>query len=469
MKLFWKLFCSMVSVTILACSVGGFLLIDGQFRISLENEVDTLYEENDMLRYALSREVEGLILTGREELSRLAAGVTLTTGGRIVAFRLSDISGADLGGNGSLPVDAYPLISGLSENQRGWKLDRDAESAVVLHGASALALADETVYLENCRDVSTLFAQRSAQYRSFFHVMLVLIVVVGVLSLLVSHLILLPLSRVSNAARRMAGGELGQRVPVTSDDELGRLSADFNAMAVQMEGQMEELSSAAQRQKDFTGSFAHEIKTPLTSIIGYADLLRSRPMSPEQVRDNAGYIFREGKRLESLSGKLMELIVLDRQDFPKRPVSMRAFLEQTGNAMRPVMEQSGIRLDVEAEEAPAFVEPDLLKTVYLNLLDNARKATEKGGSVSLLGCTEGNGYLIQVADTGKGIPAEELSRITEPFYMVDKSRSRAQGGAGLGLALCQRIVELHGGTMEFESELGRGTSVRVYLRGGKEA
>ena len=469
MKLFWKLFCSMVSVTILACSIGGFWLIDGQFRTSLENEVETLYEENDMLRYALSREAEGQIMTGQEALSQLAAGVTLTTGGRTVAFRLSDASGADLGGSGHLPVEARPLISGLSENQRGWKLDRGPENAAVLHGASTLTLADETVYLENCRDVSALFAQRSAQYRSFFRVMLVLIGVVGALSLLVSHLILRPLGRVSDAARRMAGGELGQRVPVTSGDELGRLSADFNVMAAQLERQMEELAGAAQRQKDFTGSFAHEIKTPLTSIIGYADLLRSRPMPPEQVRDSAGYIFQEGKRLEALSGKLMELIVLDRQDFPKRPVSMRAFLEQLGDVMSPALEQAGVRLTVEAEEAPAFVEPDLLKTVGLNLLDNARKATPGGGRISLIGAAEEDGYLIQVTDTGKGIPAEELSRITEPFYMVDKSRARAQGGAGLGLALCSRIVELHGGTLEFESVLGQGTTARVYLKGGAEA
>ena len=93
MKLFWKLFCSMVSVTILACSLGGFWLIDGQFRTSLEIEVETLNEENDMLRYALSREAEGQVLTGREALSELAAGVTLTAGGRTVAFRLSDNTG----------------------------------------------------------------------------------------------------------------------------------------------------------------------------------------------------------------------------------------------------------------------------------------------------------------------------------------------------------------------------------------
>ena len=469
MKLFWKLFCSMVSVTILACSIGGFLLIDGQFRTALEHEVEALYEENDMLRYALSREAEGQLLTKQGALSKLADSVTLTTGGRTVAFRLCDASGMELGGSGLLPMSTIWMTSGLSENQRGWYLSEISDGRHILNGASALTLADETLYLVNGRNVSALFTQRSAQYWSFFWVMLALIAVTGALSLLVSHLILRPLGRVSDAARRMAGGELGQRVPVTGEDELGRLSADFNVMAVRLEGQMEELADAARRQKDFTGSFAHEIKTPLTSIIGYADLLRSRPMSPEQVRDSAGYIFREGKRLEALSGKLMELIVLDRQDFPKRPISMRVFLEQLGDVMRPVLEQAGIQLAVEVEEAPAFVEPDLLETMVLNLLDNARKATPGGGRISLTGEAGEDGYLIQVTDTGKGIPAEELGRITEPFYMVDKSRARAQGGAGLGLALCRWIVELHGGTLEFESVLGQGTTARVYLKGGTEA
>lgn len=463
MKLFWKLFCSLVSITILACSVGGFVLIDGQFRTALEQEALALYDENDMLRYVLSQAAEGQALSGREELSRLTGNVAPT-----VAFRLSDRAGTALGGSGSLFVDPLPLISGLTENQRGWRLDRIGEGAFVLHGASAFPLPDGTVYLENCRDVSALFAQRSAQYRSFFYMMLALAAGVGALSLVVSHIILRPLGQVSAAARRMADGELGQRVPVAGGDELGRLSADFNAMARRLEEQMEELAAAARRQEDFTGSFAHEIKTPLTSIIGYADLLLSRDNGPKQVRESAGYIFQEGRRLEALSGKLMELIVLDRQDFPLRPVSMRAFLEDTGNALRPAFEQAGLRLDLDAEEAPTFLEPDLMKTVCLNLLDNARKATAPGGVVTLTGRGSEAGYLIEVADTGRGIPAEELSRITEPFYMVDKSRARAQGGAGLGLALCRRIVDLHGGTMEFESVTGRGTTVRVRLKGGSE-
>lgn len=465
MKLFWKLFCSMVSITVLACAAGGFWLIDGQFRASLDQEVAELYQEDYILHYVLSLEAGEQPLTGREELSRLAAGVPPA-----ICFRLSDRAGERLGGRGDSDFrfgGSLSLTSQLAENQRGWRLERVGEDTFVLRGASALTLLGETVWLETCRDVTELFAQRSAQYRSFSYMMLALTAGVGLLSLLVSHVILRPLERLSAATRKMAGGELAQRVAVTSADELGALSADFNAMAERLEEQVSQLTAAARREKDFTASFAHEIKTPLTAIIGYADLLLSRENPPERVRESAGYIFREGKRLEALSGKLMELIVLDRRDFPPRPVSLRAFLERTGNALRPALEGAGIQFTVEAEETPVWLEPDLMETVCLNLLDNARKATPPGGAVTLTGRgTEEGGCVIRVSDTGRGIPPEELGRITEPFYMVDKSRSRAQGGAGLGLALCRRIVELHGGTLEFHSAPGEGTTAEIHLKGG---
>lgn len=465
MKLLWKLFCSMVLITALACSAGGYLLIDTQFRTSLNREVSALYEENDLLRYALAQELAFHPLYSRRELAAAARGISISTSRGTVIFRLSGEAGETLGGSGTLPAEAAPLTQTLSSGQRGWVMKALEDGRIYLHAASPLALEDGILYLENCREVSGLFSDRSEQYQNFFALMLALTGAVGLLSLFTAAMLLRPLGRLSAAARQMAAGNLGQRVEVRGDDEIAYLSADFNLMAHRIQRQVQELQDAARRQEDFIGSFAHEIKTPLTSIIGYADLLRSRPATEEQVLESAGYIFSEGRRLEALSRKLMELIVLDRQDFPLRPVPLDKFLIRVGGALRPALEQQHIHLTVRAQAVAALMEPDLMETVCLNLLDNARKAIEGGGTILLEGRPENGGCIIRVTDSGKGIPAEELNRVTEAFYMVDKSRARAQGGAGLGLALCRRIAELHGGALELESSPGEGTCITVRLKG----
>ena len=466
MRLFWKLFCAMVAVTAAGCSVLGFVLIDSQFQTSLDREVASLYQENDLLRYALSLQLEAVSAASLSDLSTVASEMGITAGGSAVAFRLSAGDGQALSSAGTMPAEGAALIAQLGDGERGWELVPAAGGRYWLHAASPLSLLGETVYLENCREVTSLFTAREGQYDSFLRLMPALALGAAGAAFLVAALMLRPLGRLSEAARRMAAGELDQRVEPAGDDEIGQLGRDFNAMAQRLEAQVEELTAVARRQEDFIGSFAHELKTPLTSIIGYADLLRSRPTDRERAAEYAGYIFREGRRLEALSRKLLDMIVLEHGDLALRSVPLDTFLERAGTAMHPALERAGLTLTVLAEPAPIRIDPDLMETVLLNLLDNARKASSPGGTIRLEGCREGEDCRIDVIDTGKGIPPEELARVTEAFYMVDKSRSRAQGGAGLGLAVCRRIVELHGGTMELDSAPGRGTRVTVRLRGG---
>ena len=465
MRLFWKLFCSMVLITSLACSLGGYVLIDAQFHTGFDREVAALYEENDLLRYALAQDLRRSPAWERTELTEVVNSLAITAGSRTVSLRVCNGNGMAVGGSGTLPMEPARLISQLPENSRGWELCAIGERTY-LHAASPMEVSNETFYLENCREVTALFTQRQEQYRAFFYLMLVVTAAVAILSFAVASIILRPLYQLSSATKRMAAGKLDQRVPVRNDDEMGRLSADFNAMAERMETQVYALTDAAQRQEDFVNSFAHGIKTPLTSIIGYADLLRSRTMDPERMRVNANYIFSEGRRMEALSRKLMDLIVLEKQDFSLRATPMDKFLYRIGGALRPVMEGAGIQFAVRAQKSNILIEPDLMETVCLNLLDNARKAVGPDGVIVLEGIVTENWYCVRVTDNGKGIPAEELGRITEAFYMVDKSRARAQGGAGLGLAVCKKIVDLHGGKIEFESVEGKGTMALVWLRKG---
>ena len=184
------------------------------------------------------------------------------------------------------------------------------------------------------------------------------------------------------------------------------------------------------------------------------------------MREGAGYIFREGRRLENLSRKLLDMFVLEKDGVALRETEMSAFLNRAAGVLRPALERDGVCLEVRAQPGTALIEPDLMASVCLNLLDNARKAVSRGGHILLEGSSSEDGYTVSVTDDGRGIAPEDLRWITEPFYMADKSRSRAQGGAGLGLTVCQRIVTLHGAALEFESEPGRGTRARVFLKGG---
>ena len=234
----------------------------------------------------------------------------------------------------------------------------------------------------------------------------------------------------------------------------------------ELERSIGNLENVAARREEFIGSFAHELKTPLTAIIGYADMLRSKDMNPKSRFTAAGYIFSEGKRLEALSLKLMDIIVAGHQDFETKRFEVGYFIRSIAAVTMPSLSAENITLDMRWEPGTISVEPDLFKTLMINLVDNARKASHSNSVIELYGEAAEGGYALFVRDHGRGIPKEELSKITEPFYMIDKSRSRAQNGAGLGLALCQRIAELHGTKLEYESEVGKGTTVRVFLKGG---
>lgn len=234
----------------------------------------------------------------------------------------------------------------------------------------------------------------------------------------------------------------------------------------ELERSIENLQDVASRREEFIASFAHELKTPLTAIIGYADMLRSKEMAPKSRFTAAGYIFSEGKRLEALSLKLMDIIVAGKQGFEKKRFEVGYFIRSIAAVTVPSLSRDSMTLDLRWEPGEIEIEPDLFKTLMINLVDNARKASKKNDVIELFGKAEEGGYALYVRDHGSGMKKEELSKIMEPFYMIDKSRSRAQNGAGLGLALCQRIAELHGTKLEYDSELGRGTTVRILLKGG---
>ena len=169
--------------------------------------------------------------------------------------------------------------------------------------------------------------------------------------------------------------------------------------------------------------------------------------------------------MRKLSMALMDLLVTGHGAVAVREVDMVRLCREASEAARPAMAAKGLELRVSAQEGTLRGSESLLETMLINLLDNARKASESGTTVTLEGRALPEGYRLTVTDQGRGIPARELEKITEAFYMVDKSRSRAEGGAGLGLALCKTIAAFHGGVLTFISQEGQGTTVETTLGG----
>ncbi len=466
MKFSWKIFFSTVVITLVIFSVGGYVLIQALFQSTYDRERATALEENQMLQYSFvaywNTTVQDTELT-RENVERTARAMTEGMADSRPRIRFSAPEKRILFDSTGAEPD-FGLLEGLGADQRAQML-RKSQEGYELQTASRIQVGQEGIlYLESIRDITDLFEERETQYGIYKQWMTGLLAVQSLSSCALAAWLLRPLRRLSRVTRRIAGGNLSVRARVESRDEFGDLAADFNHMADSLEQQFQELEDAARRQEDFIGSFAHELKTPLTSMIGYADMLRTQEMTQEEQFQAANYIFKEGKRLEALSLKLLDLMVVKNQELTLRPVNTRWLAGDIQGLLQPSLKKAGLSLKVVVEEVLLLLEPDLMKTVLLNLLDNGRKAMEgRKGVLYLLGRREKDSYVFYVRDMGKGIPKEELSRITEAFYMVDKSRSRQQGGAGLGLSICQEIMKQHEGRMEFRSTEGKGTVVRLLL------
>ena len=472
MKFAWKVTLVTLCILMLSTSIASYLLISLSFQSALEREIDVAREEMQMLRitYEAVCSARGITL---ENLDSKSSGLRRTLGEDPYfadrQFRVSTQEGIQVYSTLSSSSD-QALLDSIDERSSGYILRFDQRTQRhLLHCAGAVSLPDGALYMETVRDISSLFSDREIHYQVYRWVVLLVVGVSAAVIFAFAYWLTTPIRALGRVATQLAQGDYSPRAQVMGGDEISELAESFNRMADAVEKNIQELEEAARRQEDFTASFVHELKTPLTSIIGYADMLRSGNLGEDMRFKAASYIFSEGKRLENLSLALMSLLVVGHSTADARPVNMRRLCQEAGRICQPAMRAKGLTLSVRAEEGVLRGDAALLQTLLQNLLDNARKATDSGGQVVLAGRKDKEGYRITVADQGRGIPEGELNKITEPFYMVDKSRSRAEGGAGLGLALCKEIAELHRGQLCFESREGKGTIVTAGLGGVADA
>lgn len=441
MKFAYKMVCLLVLVLSASFGVGGCYLLYSDFSAQLaraeaanadtHRQVCTLLQGEILDRQRRGESLDDAALT--ELLANFALPTALWRDGVCIV------------GSGDLLPDGTMEVRRLADG------GVQATYASSLQGGLQLA----TAY-----DLTDLYRGRDAALRRFLLLEAAVLAAGAAVTAVFARRMTRPLRTLTTASAEIADGDYARRTGLHTGDEIETLSSSFDKMADAVQEKITALQADVRQREDFMGAFAHELKTPMTSIIGYADMLRTIQASPAEQYEAAEAIYHEGRRLEALSGKLLALLGLGEETITLQPTALAALWPRLQAAC------PGVPLQLPACDAAVQADADLLLDLLCNLVGNAVKASEPGQPVEVRAADNGDTVTLTVADHGCGIPQSEISRVTEPFYMVDKSRARKQGGSGLGLALCKRIAEVHGSDLHIESTPGEGTRVSVILRKG---
>ena len=288
--------------------------------------------------------------------------------------------------------------------------------------------------------------------RFFIWGALIAVAIALVITFFLSRRILAPVKALTTAARQLGRGDFSQRVRVKDKSELGELADTFNSMA-------SDLEHAEQLRQNMVADVAHELRTPLSNIRGYLEAIRDGVTKADT--DTIHSLDEEALLLSRLVDDLQELSLVEAGEIRlfRQAADIDDLVKQivAGVQVQAAAKGVSVSIDISENLPPVNIDSHRISQVLHNLLVNAVAHTTEGDSISVTVGQQGNWVEVSVTDTGEGIPADDLPNIFERFYRVDKSRARATGGTGLGLTIAKRLVEAHGGRIEVQSELGKGS------------
>lgn len=326
--------------------------------------------------------------------------------------------------------------------------------------SSIVSLENKDFKLIISKDIQYVYTERSNNYKFFMIIDLIMLIILSVGMYIISKKLTNPLVKLSNVSKDIAKGEYNIRaVESKKNDEIGVLEHNFNLMIDVIENNIEELKYLNESKQRFIDSLNHEIKTPITSIIGYSELLLKSNVSEEIKIKSLKYINSEAKRLETLNSTLLKLTLMREENRKLGKVELKEAINNVKNILIYKMERKNIKLNIKIENIDLVQDKELLEVLLTNIIDNSIKASNVGSWIDVEGYYGNNEYILKIKDKGIGIPQEDLDKVLEPFYMVDKARTRKNNGIGLGLSICSEICNMYNISLDIKSKLNVGTEV----------
>ena len=440
MKLRHKLLLMMLAVFLLLLSIGTGTIIQQSFSSAVNTEKDRALTEAAIIASAIYQRAKDLdIQPLRDEMAKQEA-----------FYKAQDVTLSMLKDGRTLWGDTISLPEILPEQGARRYLLQDKKLMIDQRLNDSLTLLYE-------RDLSGLYVNRDQLLSLALALCLAGSALILISVFIITRVIMQPIDKLQKAAAKIASGDYSVSLPTRGQDETAELARQFEKMVQAVKMREEELREQAERKQLFIDSLAHEMRTPLTAVMGYARYLQSVDAEEEEQQKALGYIAGEAKRLKNLDETLMSLTRMTHDGADLNPVDIPRLLEEAAGRARPLYEDKGVSLTVQAEDGVWQGDESLLLLIAGNLLQNALTASIPGGTVMLSGEPD----RLSVTDAGIGMTQEQLQRACDPFYKADKARTRKAGGAGLGLTLVKQASLLLGAHFQLSSRPGEGTTASL--------
>lgn len=454
-------------------SVGGIVMVQRNFSVAYKKDIENYTKQHIINRYSLESNIKNAMeyrnITKKqqndfEDMVNDYAEKISNYGNEKSQLLVQNAKGNTIYGNVTVDdnIENY-IAKKYSEKKDGYYEIYQKNNRRYFLIGSNIKIANNSITMLNRFDITDTFKERTRQLSTFFvidgGILIVAFILVGLLAWFLTRNI----EKLNETSTRIAEGEYGIRTEIHSRDEIGELSRNFDIMAKSIEQHVEKLEQDVKTREQFVSDFSHELKTPMTSMMGYSQMLLSGNLNDEERMKAEEYIYKECKRLKRLSVSLLKMLGISKEKLELKWIYTEIILENIDKIFQEKMRYS--KLSILIEEKEIFTDKDLMVTLIRNLIENGDKACKnrKDGLVQVRGKVHRDFYEVTVTDNGCGMEKEEITKITEPFYMIDKARDRSRGGSGIGLNICKKICETLGITMEIESEINVGTTVRLHM------
>lgn len=460
MKFGVKIVISVIAIISVIFSIAGIVIIKSNFKYSFEKAINQSIDSHTLERYGIENNISTNIEKNgnisREKLSSYAISLVSYLGNdkKISIY----IENEKIYSNIDIDEESLTFLSKANDVKY---IIKDIEKQKYILVSSSVEVNSQRVMLISRYDITDVFTERDRQVQFFYKVDTVVIVISSIVICMLAIFLTRPIRKLNEMSKKITKGSYDERVNIKSNDEIGELAKSFNKMIETIENKINELELSVEQKEDFITNFTHELKNPMTSIIGYADILKSGKYDKETNIKSANYIFNEAKRLETLAHKLMDLMELSNETVKLESINVVWFMNDLYKDIHESLGEIELKLDIE--DGYIMADTILLEDCLRNLIDNSKKANPKDKIIKVIGKNEQDKYKISVEDKGCGIPKEEIPRIVESFYMIDKARARENGRNGIGLSICEKIAKIHNTKLIIESELNKGTCVSLYL------